>query len=119
MAASDTKTVELLRHHLPYEIDMFRATYIKLCAGIDDWATKNAFIESFFIHARTLLEFFSLNPNAWPVTGLCDRSYEPLDKAKCMSFLSRVSNQIVHLGAMRVAAQERKLDASDPSIARL
>ena len=59
MANPDKKILEFVREHLPYEIDMLRSTYLTLYQGGVDWAIRNALIESFCIHARNLLEFFS------------------------------------------------------------
>ena len=47
----------LLNEHLPYELDMLLATYRELSKQIDD-ITRNALIESFWLHARNLREFY-------------------------------------------------------------
>jgi hypothetical protein len=50
---------DILKKHLPYEIDMLRQTYRKLKQGpLPEWAVNNALIESFCIHARSLSDFF-------------------------------------------------------------
>lgn len=54
---------DILRKHLPYEIDMLRQTYRKLQQGpLPEWAVNNALIESFCIHTRSLLDFFESKP---------------------------------------------------------
>jgi hypothetical protein len=55
---------DILTKHLPYEIDMLRQTYRKLRQGpLPEWAINNALIESFCIHARSLLDFFENRGN--------------------------------------------------------
>jgi hypothetical protein len=55
---------EILEKHLPYEIYMLRQTYRKLAEGQpQDEVVGNALIESFCIHARSLLDFFESRPN--------------------------------------------------------
>jgi hypothetical protein len=50
---------EIAQKHLPYEVDMLRQTYRKLAEGpLPDAVVRNALIESFCIHARSLLDFF-------------------------------------------------------------
>jgi hypothetical protein len=56
---TNTSKEEILEKHLPYEIDMMRETY-RLLGKIPppENVIKNALIESFCIHARSLLDFF-------------------------------------------------------------
>jgi hypothetical protein len=52
---------EILAHHLVYEVEMLVSTLVRLEAGIrDDRVMAYAFIESFSLHARNLIEFFQL-----------------------------------------------------------
>jgi hypothetical protein len=48
---------KLLGHHLKYEIDMLRETLARLPSSTDRVIT-NALIESYCVHARSLIEFF-------------------------------------------------------------
>ena len=53
--------IEIYNEHLPYEIDMLRSTYIHLTANPPPvGVVKDALIESFCVHARSLLDFFSV-----------------------------------------------------------
>jgi len=56
----DKVIVDIFHEHLPYEIDMLRSTYHRL-ANLPNIDTdiRNALIESFCVHARALLDFFS------------------------------------------------------------
>jgi hypothetical protein len=114
----DKKLKEFLHEHLPYEIDMFRWTYIQLQIPAPVML-RNALIESFCIHSRNLLEFFSGSHQAWPVTDFCDAHFTPLDKSRCQSPLTRISNQIAHLGKSRTSDPNRKINVTDPAIANL
>jgi hypothetical protein len=50
---------EIVKKHVPYEIEMLRETYRLLgTTPPTDRVIKNALIESFCIHARSLLDFF-------------------------------------------------------------
>lgn len=60
----DAILMDIIEKHLPYEIDMLRRTHTQL-SKIDEAdeqrAIRNALIESFCIHARSLLHFFANN----------------------------------------------------------
>ena len=54
--------MEMLTHHIVYEIEMMRHTYICLTGPAHVWFSQvviNAVIESFCIHARNLIDFFT------------------------------------------------------------
>ena len=55
--------IQVIGHHIPYEVRMMRQTYAMLADGATClWYSQtvlNALIESFAIHARSLIEFFS------------------------------------------------------------
>jgi hypothetical protein len=54
---TDNDRLEYCREHLPYEMVMLRFTHENLKRDIDQ-LTGNAFIESFCVHTRNLLDFF-------------------------------------------------------------
>jgi hypothetical protein len=59
----DARLMALMQAHVPYEVHMLRGTYQRifrpLVPALEDRIANNAAIESFAIHARNLLEFFS------------------------------------------------------------
>lgn len=55
--------VALLIDHFPYEIMMLDATVALLSVGDFHPHLRNMAIESFWPHARNLVEFFTLRPN--------------------------------------------------------
>jgi hypothetical protein len=65
---TETPVKRLLRKHLPYELDMLEHTFHLLHSSDDypkkireDRVVSNALIESFWTHARNLIEFFNQN----------------------------------------------------------
>src|SRR5271154_3221288 len=100
---------EFLGEHLPYEIDMLRATFTCLCMRVFTGALQNGIIEAYAIHARNLLEFFCKDGNAWPVDELCDAAYKPMSPPKHV--LKKINSQIAHLTKNRTTDQSKKLNA--------
>jgi hypothetical protein len=49
---------EILREHLPYEIEMLRFAHGKLQEPAHDRTMVNCLIECFCVHARNLIDFF-------------------------------------------------------------
>jgi len=64
MNVSDDVTeveIEMLRKHLPYELDMMHEAF-RILQGADDangGTVRNAMIEAFWIHARNIMEFLT------------------------------------------------------------
>jgi hypothetical protein len=85
---------ELLEHHYRYELSMLMETHARI-GGHEDTVIENALIESFCIHARALMEFFSDSKGARKYTGC---KYIPLSKRGPVEKLIRLLNtQIAHL----------------------
>jgi hypothetical protein len=55
---SDKILTDVFNEHIPYEIDMLRETYRMLETPPTIDALKNALLEAFCVHARSLLDFF-------------------------------------------------------------
>jgi hypothetical protein len=91
---------EKLECHYNYEVDMLCETY-KYMATADysgaDKLIKNALIESFCIHARSLIEFFSKRQTGAAKTYVGD-GYKRLKVEGRLETLNRMlNNQIAHL----------------------
>jgi len=103
---------------LPYEIEHMRAAYRLLpLYGAQDPQLRNLIIESFWVHARNLIEMFleksnSVNPRRMAASG-----YAPLDGAKLQTFYSSICKQITHLKAGRPVTG--KLNCRDPEFINL
>jgi hypothetical protein len=104
-------TVEaVLKEHLPYELDMLEQSFLRLHSeGADelDKLIKNALVETFWVHARNLFEFFKQCPSSEHTRGIVSAQdlapgYERL-KEKSENFTGRVNDQITHLRYERVS----------------
>jgi len=96
--------VAYLAEHYVYEVNMLRATHWLLASAADQ-ALANALIESFCVHARTLLDFFKSNPIGDDVVATHFVTAGHF-RATATSQLSadvrtRVNKQVVHLTASR------------------
>jgi len=49
---------DILHEHLGYEIDMVAGALMAMSSSESDWFRQMSTIEGFWLHARTLLEFF-------------------------------------------------------------
>jgi hypothetical protein len=102
----DALAKELLRRHIPYEVNMLRATYKELLAPSPSRLIRNVVIESFHIHARNLIEFFKNDKQC----VVDPRRYMTPDYRIDGDFIARsletrISQQIVHLTAQRIAGK--------------
>lgn len=73
----DEKQREILTEHLPYELDMFELAFLRLHSAEfadqrkDDFL-KNSSIETFWLHARNLIEFFGARTECYFARyGIC------------------------------------------------
>src|SRR4051794_17297670 len=98
---TDTQYEECIREHLPYEISMLRWLYGKLLSSHDQ-PDANAFIESFFLHARNLVAFFRNDTDC----GFDPRYFTKQDYQVAGNFVpaglvKKINQQIQHLGSDR------------------
>jgi hypothetical protein len=126
---ADSILLEIIDDHLPYEIDMLRGTYTELCAlGTTNETTetpkqkiyRQALIESFCVHARSLFDFFSNNAKNDDAVAshftanpspLLDQSNEPLKALR-----TKLNKQIFHLTKSRkIPENEKFLPSRDAS----
>ena len=93
----DPKLLEILQDHLPYEIDMLLGTFRKLELGVVDDMVRNALIESFCIHARSLIDFLN-NQRGVRASSFTNRSYVPFRDGKIRaSVITKLNTQVAHL----------------------
>jgi hypothetical protein len=109
--------MEAFEHHVVYEVSMLRHTFNFM--GVPAWSTelRNAIIESFCVHARNLIEFFSQKSET---AGQADsdyvgakhfcKSYEPWTKGRLSTELvARLNRQVAHLTYDRTSQTEGKV----------
>ena len=106
---TDTQYEECIREHLPYEIGMLRLLYGKLLSKHGQ-LEANAFIESFFLHARNLVAFFRNDTDC----GFDPRYFTKQDYKVAGNFapaglVKKVNQQIQHLGCDRTDKGALKL----------
>jgi hypothetical protein len=105
---------KMVGHFIPYEVGMMRALYNRLlAAACPTQLDRNAHIESFHIHARNLIEFFTddkqcaIDPRAFTTN---DYRVDGLFISKVSKKLeSKISQQIVHLTHERTDVASDKL----------
>jgi hypothetical protein len=118
-----TPIERLLRRHLPYELDMLEHTFRLLHSSDDhaqnlrkDIVVANALLESFWTHARNLIEFFNKKAKGDGLAGLASpqdmtEGYFPDTK---MTELDQMINvQISHLQYHRPQLSEDQLNYSE------
>jgi hypothetical protein len=118
----DKILMDIISKHLPYEIDMLRVVFLELSQlpepeTPEQHACKNALIESFAAHGRSLIDFFS-NHNLKPTDAVAsefttgyvcpfDASTEPLKTIR-----DKLNKQIFHLTKDRTIVDAEKFDVS-------
>jgi hypothetical protein len=108
--------IEIIQEHLPYEIDMLRATYQLLVATSPPAEViKNALIESFCVHARSLLDFFENRANKSDdyaaqnfTSGFSVRINTSIDPLYTLR--QKLNKQIFHLTGGRSVTGANKFD---------
>jgi hypothetical protein len=107
---------ELLGHHLAYEINQMAAA-LTMLGNVTvpkelapQQALDNALMESFYVHARALFEFFKKSRGAqqYAVDG-----YEPLKGVNAADWMQRLNNQVSHLLDGRTADDSLKIDGKE------
>jgi hypothetical protein len=99
---------ELLGHHLKYEIDMLVGTLLAMGRSTDI-VLENALKESFCIHARALLDFFSKGRGAKKYAKAGYESFEKIKDGEVADLLRLLNNQIAHLLDGRTADDSKKI----------
>ena len=110
---SMTNLQEIFEHHLPYEISMLIATFQRLEPGVTDVVISNALIESFCIHARSLLDFFQ-DKQGVGASVFCRAAHVAFAGGSPPDDLIRKLNtQIAHLTLRRTADSSQKIGNAD------
>ena len=121
----DKILLKLIEEHLPYEVDMLRGTYQRLCIldqtgpeteAREQQICRHALIEAFCIHGRALLDFFSNTGKGDDALAQdftngyippFDQTQEPLK-----SLRTKLNKQIFHLTKNRAAFEIDKFSPS-------
>ena len=105
------KQIEFLREHLPYEMCMLRYAFQEIGRPREqlDW---NVHLESFAIHARSLVEFLLNKEDQHSRTVLGSDlvpGYTAPEKDGVDHFMTKVNQQIAHLGTTRTREAAKKI----------
>ena len=113
MPTDDTTLEEILGEHLPYALDMLRFTFERLRDGEADDVRRNALIESFSIHARSLIDFFGAG-NYIKKTSLLNGKPDLFKNGKVSpALIKKLNTQIAHLTLKRTADSQDKIGDLD------
>ena len=108
-----TKQMEsIIGHQLPYEVQMMRALYPALSSGRYDQMHHNAHIESFYVHARNLVEFFKAKNDVDPRI-FTDDTYRKRGDFIDRSLQDKMNEQISHLSWKRTENMNEKLGPAE------
>ncbi|HWM48843.1 MAG TPA: hypothetical protein VNR11_18220 [Xanthobacteraceae bacterium] len=106
----DAVAMKLLGHHLPYEVNMFRALYSYVSQPSPSRLVRNAFIESFHLHARVIMEFLKddrlcvVDPRRYTTSAfLVNGDFIP------RKLEAKINQQIAHLTRERTDDEKYKL----------
>lgn len=110
---------ELFREHFGYEVTMLHSAHQMLTKTqaepktIEEKTIKNALIESYCIHARSLIDFFRGKDGSF-VSKCVDSSYKAFPRGKIRkALITKLHTQIAHLTQMRKSASADKIDDCD------
>jgi hypothetical protein len=113
MARADKTAIldDLMMDHVPYEVAMMRATHDGLVQGLQG-TCLNAYIESFAIHARSLINFFN-GKDGCRAEDFTD-SYTPFACGRVPKRLTdKLNQQIPHITEKRFNSIGDKLNGAD------
>jgi len=103
---------EILGIHLPYELEMLRATHERLDLPPADQVLCNTLIESFCLHARLLLEFFE-NKQGKRAKDYTGGSYKAAHLASLTKAeRNKLNTQIAHMSGQRTVDSSKKIGLS-------
>jgi hypothetical protein len=117
----EQRHVDVLEEHLPYELDMLEVALIawgnlkqEQNESRDAWFSRMSAIEAFWVHARTIYEFFTRSTNAEGRTA-CANDFTlkqiAYDLGELGSKVDDIHTQIVHLNYNRPRGEApEKLD---------
>lgn len=111
MPPEEFDSTELLHVHVRYEIDMLSGTYQRLKKPIEDHVVGNSLIESFCLHARSLLDFFN-NEQGLHASEFTSEKFSALNPEALgipNSVCRKLNTQIAHLTKKRVADAKEKI----------
>lgn len=105
---------DILGHHLPYEFEMLQGTHATLAKSEHNTIISNALIESFCIHARLLIEFFT-NKQGRKANEFTGGTYAATHVGSLGHVGTKLNTQIAHLTGGRTTDLNDKIGPADRS----
>jgi hypothetical protein len=118
MMASDAEKITFLEERIGYELAMLNYTFMRLVTARPSAAAGqldcNAFLESFAIHARNLVNFLSPDSQAdEPRATDYVSDFEIPDQSSLQQPLVRLEKRILNLTALQTTDPQEKFNADD------
>jgi hypothetical protein len=116
--ASEQEKVAYLEERLSYELVMLNYTFMRLMTSRastpEEQLDSNAFLESFAVHARNLVEFLS-NEAQEEARRACDYipAFKAPNQARILRALARLEKQILCMSALRTTGPQGRFDIED------
>jgi hypothetical protein len=116
--ADEQEKIAYLEERISYELVMLNYTFMRLLISrpstAEEQLDRNAYLESFGVHARNLVAFLSEKSRG------DDRNasdyvpdFEAPDQARLQQVLFRLEKQILHATALRATAPQEKFTIDD------
>ena len=116
--ADEQEKIAYLEERISYELVMLSYTFMRLLTSrpstAEEQLDRNAYLESFGVHAWNLVAFLSGNA-AGDARSACDYvpDFEAPDQARLQQVLSRLEKQILHATALRATDPQEKFTVDD------
>ena len=116
--ADEQEKIAYLEERISYELVMLSYTFMRLLTSrpstAEEQLDRNAYLESFGVHARNLVAFLSeKSPGDDRNASDYVPDFEAPDQARLQQVLSRLEKQILHATALRATDPQEKFTADD------
>jgi hypothetical protein len=108
-----------LNEHISYEVIMLNYTFMRLVtlrsATSEEELDRNAFLESFGIHARNLVDFFTkrMREDDRTASDYLPAFFEAPNQDRIAQALFRLEQQVLRISTLRKPESQGKFDSDD------
>jgi len=115
--ADEQEKIAYLEERTSYELVMLNYTFMRLLISrpstAEEQLDRNAYLESFGVHAWNLVAFPEKSPGDDRNASDYVPDFEAPDQARLQQVLSRLEKQILHATALRATAPQEKFTIDD------
>ena len=115
--ATEQEKIAYLEERTSYELVMLNYTFMRLLISrpstAEEQLDRNAYLESFGVHAWNLVAFPEKSPGDDRNASDYVPDFEAPDQARLQQVLSRLEKQILHATALRATAPQEKFTIDD------